>query len=120
MKTLVPLDRPMMSLIGLSISGDLGDYTLFKTRRGKLVAYPRTVAGEPPSAPQVAHRAAFAVLVHRWNAFTSEQRTAYEAASQQCSLMMTGHNLWIHCAFKQDEAEIRTIERLTGQTLERA
>jgi hypothetical protein len=117
MKTTVPLDRAMFTFLGLEISGDLGDFTMWRTRRGKIVCYPRTVPGEPPSAAQVVHRRHFRESVARWNLLSAPEKADYESASKACSLPMTGHNLWIRWTFAGTLGEARTIERISGFTL---
>jgi len=117
MKTIVPLDRAMFTFLGLEISGDLGDFTMWRTRRGKIVCYPRTVPGEPPSPAQVAHRQHFRESVNRWKLLTPQQKSDYESAALLCSLPMTGHDLWIRWTFAGTQSEARTIEHLSGIVL---
>lgn len=117
MRTLVPLDRAVFSFLGLEISGDLGDYTMWRTRRGKVVCYPRTVPGEPASPAQQLHRQHFRESLARWQLLSKQEKHDYELASLRCSLPMTGHNLWIRWTFAGNLDEARTIERLSGITL---
>lgn len=117
MKTTVPLDRAMFTFLGLEISGDLGDFTMWRTRRGKIVCYPRTVPGTVPSVAQQNHRQHFRESVARWNLLTPQQKADYESASKALSLPMTGHDLWIRWTFAGSLAEANTIQRLSGFTL---
>lgn len=114
MKTVVPLDRAMFTFLGLEISGDLADYTMWRTRRGRLVCYPRTVPGKPPSPAQQAHRARFAQACAAWAALPASARSAYEEAAKRCSLPMTGHNLWIRWTFTGDLHEALAIQSFSG------
>lgn len=104
----------MFGLLGMEISGDLGDYTLWRTRRGKIVCYPRTVPGKPPSPPQQAHRLHFAESVRRWHQLTPQQKADYERMANASSLCMTGHNLWIRWTFAGSRAEAETLMRTAG------
>ena len=117
MKTVVPLDRAMFTFLGLEISGDLGDFTMWRTRRGKIVCYPRTVPGKVPSVSQQNHRQHFRESVQRWNLLTKQQKADYESASLRCSLPMTGHDLWIRWTFAGCIGEAQTIERLARVAL---
>jgi hypothetical protein len=107
----------MFGLLGLEISGDLGDFTMWRTRRGKIVVYPRTVPGKVPSVAQQNHRQHFRESVQRWNALLPDEKDAYERASKTLSLPMTGHDLWIRWTFAGSLAEAETIQRLAGVAL---
>jgi hypothetical protein len=117
MRTITELDRAAFSFLGLEVSGDLADVTMWRTRRGKIVCYPRTVPGEPASPPQLLHRVHFFQSVERWKLLTPSQKADYEEAAKRCSLPMTGHNLWIRWTFAGNASEKATIERLSGITL---
>jgi hypothetical protein len=117
MRTIVPLDRAMFSFIGLAISGDVGDFTMWRTRRGRLVMYPRTVPGKVPSIGQQNHRQHFRESLGRWRLLSPQQRAAYEDVSLRLSLPMTGHNLWIRWTFAGSLAEAQTLQRLAGVVL---
>jgi len=107
----------MFTFLGLEISGDLGDVTMWRTRRGKIVCYPRTVPGKVPSIAQQNHRQHFRESVARWMLLTNCEKQHYEDASRKCSLPMTGHDLWIRWTFAGTIAEAQTIERLAGVKL---
>lgn len=50
-----------------------------------------------------------------WKATYPEERDEYERISLKASLACTGLNLWIHLSFNQDEQELETLNRLTGE-----
>lgn len=117
MRTIVPLDRAMFSLLGHTISGDLGDMTIWRTRRGRIVSYPRTVPGTVPSPPQQNHRAHFRESAARWKLLPAQARADYEAVSLRLSLPMTGYNIWIRWTFAGSKREAQTLMHQTGITL---
>lgn len=108
-----PLPFPP-SLLGLRVSGDLAEMTFFQTRRGKTVCYPATSPKEPPTTLQSAVRSRFAAAVTNWKNATPQTRLDYEQISLKASLCATGHNLWQHLSFTQDQAELNSLCRQTG------
>lgn len=103
--------------MGTTVSGDLGDYTIYTDRYGRKVAYPRSPPTKPPSESQVIQRARFAAAIADWIALAEDTRFDWERASLRSSICMTGHNLYIHFALVRHDRVRQTLERQTGLTL---
>lgn len=112
------LTPSLLNLLGIEISGDLGDLTLFRDRFGKLISFQKSPPNKPASALQQAQRARFQCLVRAWTSLPESQRAAYELASRSLSLMCTGHNVWMHVGLTGAYDELATIARLSKQSLE--
>lgn len=106
-----------LQCLALYVSGDLGDLTLYTTKRGLIVAFPRTSPDKPPSAAQVLQRNRFRAAVLSWQASTPTDRSNYEAVTQRLKLPLTGQNLWLHFAFTHDDAARNTLQRQSGLNL---
>lgn len=104
-------------IMGLIVSGDVADYTIYTDRHGRKVAFPIAPPKEPPSPLQVQHRARFRTAQQNWTALTAEQKAALELCTQRASLAMTGQNLYIAIALKNQTGLVATLERQTDLTL---
>lgn len=91
-------------------AGDLGDITLYQTKRGKIVAFPRIKPDKPASPAQKTQRYRFAQAMASWHNLTSAERAAYDLATHRLSICMTGLNLWIHFSLKWDAGVFATVE----------
>lgn len=109
--------RALLSLFGFMIWGDFGPLTMYRSKRGKIVAFAKTYPTGPPSDKQIEQRAAFSAAAIAWNALTSSQRDQWHLAAARASLCAHGYDLWIHWQLTADTSAIETLERQTGTTL---
>lgn len=107
------------NLIGLSVSGDFGDTTIYTNRRGKKVTFPRSPPTKPPSPLQQHQRARFRQAQANWAALTPQQQRDWELVTMKASLCLTGQNLAIHYALLPEDDFLVTLERQTGIALTR-
>jgi hypothetical protein len=105
------------SLLGLTVSGDLGDFTLYQRQDRAVVAYPRSPPKVPRTYLQAIQRSRFATAVANWLNADPAERDAYERATLRTALPATGHNLWISLSFSQDDELRDTISRQAGVLL---
>lgn len=103
--------------MGLHIGGDFGPLTFYKTKRGRLVWFPRAPPHAPPSDKQTVQRNQFRLAALMWTQLDSDQRRQWELASRRASLCMNGYDLFIHFATKPDQANQDTIARHTQTVL---
>ena len=111
------LPEKLFTLMGLHIGGDWGPLTFYKSKRGKLVWFPRSPPLAPPSSMQLAQRNRFRLAAELWPTLSDAQREQYELASRRASLCMTGYNLFVHFKTTPDDAAKTTIEHQTYTTL---
>lgn len=105
------------NLLGLQLSGDVGDVTIYTDRFNRKVAYPKAPPKEPPSTAQVALRNKFRLAVLDWKSQTDQVKENYEDATKLTSIVMTGLNVWVSVALTHRVDLLRTLERQTGLTL---
>lgn len=102
------------NLIGLSVSGDFADLTLYTDRFNRKVAFPKAPPEKPPTAQQTAQRSRFTQAQAAWKALDQSQKDSLEEATKKGSLVMTGQNLYISVALMNDTTALKTLERQTG------
>lgn len=105
------------NLIGLQVSGDWNEITIYTDKNGKKVAFPKAPPEKPPSPKQVHQRQRFKDAQAVWTAYTDEQKHAYENLCRVANVPMTGQNLVIHTALTNDATAIETLQRQTGITV---
>lgn len=111
-----PANR-LFSLFGLVIWGDFADLTLYRSKRGKVVFFPKTYPTGPGSPLQQAQRNRLKAAAADWIALTDAERSQWELASRRASLCSTGYNLYLHWQLTKDDSAIATLERQTHTTL---
>lgn len=109
--------RSLYTVLGLVAWGDLGPLTIYRSKRGQVVAFAKTWPHKPPSEAQTAQRQKFTDAAAAWQAFTADQRAQWETASRRASLCCSGYCLYVHWHLTADTKAIRTIERHTRTTL---
>jgi hypothetical protein len=103
--------------LGLIVSGDVDGYTIYTDMKGRKVAFPQAPPKEPPSPLQISHRARFRQAQEAWTALTVPEKEALELACQRASLAMTGQNIYIAIALKNQPGLVETLERQTDLAL---
>lgn len=104
-------------MLGLRVSGDLGEMTMYTTRHLRMVIYPKSPPQMPATPGQVRHRTRWAIAVENWKALPDYTRDEWERVSIEASLMMTGHNLWMHFSFSQDQESLASLNRQANASL---
>jgi len=118
-----PTELPEMAwavpwnLIGQTVSGDIGDLTIYTDRYGQKVAFPKAPPEKPPTFAQLWQRARFATAVRTWRELDEAARNLWEQMTLRLSLQMTGHNAWITCSFRHDEQLVETLRQQSGYPL---
>ena len=109
--------RNVLSCLGLVYSGDIGQLTVYRSKRGKLVVFKKTWPKEIPSAEQTVLRAKFTAAAEAWKALTPQARAQWELATRRTSLCMHGYDLFVHHQLVGDDMAIKAIERQSQTTL---
>lgn len=108
---------PVLSLLGLRPTGDLGGLTCYTSKRGKIVWFIKAPPTCPPSDWQSSQRNKFRFVAQAWNALPAATREQWHQAEVLSPLSITGYNLFVYWSLTGDDAAIATIERQTGTTL---
>ena len=104
-------------LMGIWVSGDIGGLTIYTDRFGRKVAFPKSPPQEPPSEAQVHQRDRFRRAQVAWKALTDAEKTQLEIASVRGSLVMTGQNLFMSVAMRDDNIALQTLAKQTDTIL---
>ena len=107
----------VINLIGLWISGDIGEYSCYTDRYGRKVFYYYTPPAKPPSPAQVRCRARFAESHRTWKSLTDLEKLALEDCSRKLSLRITGKNIWMSASLTHRDSQYLTLQRQSGITL---
>jgi hypothetical protein len=103
--------------IGFHLQGDLGPYTLYTTRRGKTVAYPRSPPTTPTTPRQQRLRNSWRVAAALWTQTTPADRAAWETAARAANYRLTGYNLFVHTITTTNKLAALHAERVANETL---
>lgn len=111
------LNNLLLGFAGLNVTGDVGPLTVYRSRRGALVFYPRMPALNPPSALQLVQRNRWTMAARMWKALLPDARANWERATKLAGLRCQGYNLFVFWASGGNPNIIRTITNNTGVEL---
>ena len=103
--------------MGIWVSGDVGDHTIYTDRFGRKVPFPKSPPKKPPSSKQDHQRERFRLAHVAWNALSTEEKQQLEVATIRGSIVMTGQNLFISVALNDTQDGLDTLARQTGTSL---
>jgi hypothetical protein len=107
-----PLKPPLIRYLGFRPTGDLGPFTLYTSRRRKLVFFPRSPPTSPASPRQLHQRNKFRNLAQAWNQTPETIRAAFRTAVKRCSLALTPFNLFLLVNMNPNHPSWTTLERI--------
>lgn len=111
-------DNKILALIGYSVTGDLGPWTFYRSKRGALVFFPRAPALNPPTHRQLVMRDHFKNAAFIWQTLTPTDRTAWMTLATRARLRVTGYNMFVYWRTTSDWSIIQTLMRQTGVTVQ--
>lgn len=107
----------LIGLLGLYPSGDLGPYTIYTSKRHKIVFFPKAPPKKPPTELQRRERAIFTSVAFLWRALPAATRADWKLATQRARLTISGYNLFTYYHSTKDREAIATVERHSGIAL---
>jgi len=102
------------SVLGLTVSGDLGGVTIYTDRYGQKTVYPFSPPKEPASPAQIRLRERFRQAHLAWRSLTAADKRNLEIAVNLASLCMTGQNVYISACLTNRAASLATLAAQTG------
>jgi hypothetical protein len=108
---------PDINMLGLQVSGDIGDVTIYQNKNFKHVTFPKDLHQESASPARVAQRNRFRSAQAQWSSLTDPQKNSLEEACRQLSMPLTGQNLYISTALTNDVPSYQTVANQSGITL---
>lgn len=101
-------------LLGLTVSGDVGPFTVYTDRFGKKVFFPKAPPKSPASDLQLLVRSRFMLAQTEYMSLSDADKLAYENLVRATNLCMTGQNLFIHVAMMHTFTFLDTLQRQAG------
>ncbi len=103
--------------LGWNATGDLGGLTAYTRRTGRTVWFVKSPPLKPPTYHQRVMRNRFRNIAVAWNALRPAARRSWMRAAHAARLRIGGYALYVWHAIHQDDGPIRTVERLSHETL---
>jgi len=100
--------------LGILIQGDIGPITMYRSKRGKLVAFAKAPPTEPASPLQRVYRGRWRSIAALWSGLPAATKAAWRQLALQAHLRITGYNLYMYVALTGDDATLETLVRTTG------
>lgn len=110
-------ERSLFNLFGFMIWGDFGPFTMYRSKRGKIVVFLKTWPDKPPSERQEQIRTAFKQGTAAWNELSQAQQEQWHLATTRLSLPLHGYDLFMHWKLQPDDSFVRTIQRQSNTAL---
>jgi hypothetical protein len=105
------------SMFGVEFSGDIGDWTCYRTKHGHPTFFLRAPPMEPPSPSQIVQRNRFKTAQHNWKLQTATVKRNWELLTLKSSLCLTGQNLWISCSLNDQSPLVAYLSAKAGVTV---
>lgn len=110
-------EKDFFHLFGFIVWGDFDGVTMYRNRKGKMVAFAKTWPEHLPRPAIIAQKAKFKAASQDWVALSAEAKRNWEAVTKRLSLTMTGYNLFMHYKLQPDLAALATLEHQSGISL---
>jgi len=104
----------LFHLMGMVAWGDIGPFTMYKNKNGKVVVFLKTIPGKPASELQTHYRNRFAAGCILWQMLSPSERDDWNLATSRLSIPLTGHNLFLSFILRPDDQALATINRQSG------
>lgn len=88
--------------INVGIAGDVGPFTAWTTKHGKVVFIRRAPPDKPPSQAQVKMRLRFRLAFMNWKSLPVEEKEKWKKIVSDNKLCLSAHNLYISLSLTPD------------------
>ncbi len=109
--------KKQRKLLGFNLTGDLGPYTIYTSRRAGSVWFDKSPPLSPPSIHQIHQRNRFRIAAMNWRALAQGTRDDWNNAASRSQLYVHGYQLWTFWILRRDRPAIATVERQSNVTL---
>lgn len=101
-------------LMGLNIQGDIGPFTCYKSRKKRIIWFPKAPPEKPPSLLQRLNHDRWSAAAQFWRNLTPAARSNWTLLAHQANLRISGYNLFLYWFVKNDRSIVDTLIRHTG------
>lgn len=101
----------LFNVMGFNATGDLGGFTLYTNKKGKLVWFIKAPPTTPPTYYQDIKRNYFRRAAAAWARMPDELKKRWEQVTKRLSLRLTGYDLWVFWYTCSDDLALRTLQR---------
>ena len=108
---------PAYNVIGFNPTGDIGDFTVYTSRRRGAVWFLKSPPKKPASYKQLHQRNRFRLIAELWRSLDQSTRDNWRNAALKATLHISGYALFVVYQQKRDPALIETIEMQSGISL---
>lgn len=81
---------------GLFPTGDWSLWTIYTTKRHKVVSFLRSPPTEPPSPAQLRQRNRWTAIAHQWSSLGRQGQDPWKLAAARAHLRITAFNLYLY------------------------
>jgi hypothetical protein len=104
--------------LAIAMAGDVGPFTTYTNKNGRIVFFPRSPPEKPASDAQLAQRQKFRDVAAAWKALTPAKRADWNKVQYTAHLSITGYDLFTWWKLGGDtDQKLATIARQGGVTL---
>lgn len=111
MRTIAP---SIWQYFGLVTNGDLGPYTFYRSKRGRLVVFLKTWPADPATYHQQINRNRWRHAATRWRGLGADTRKLWKILATAANLSISGYNLYMHYITGHGTETVKTCQRLTN------
>jgi hypothetical protein len=104
----------MHCYLGLIVNGDLAGVTIYTSRRGHVVMFPKAPPLNPPTISQLSNRAGFRQAAALWRQQTTATKRKWARAVQIAGLRVGGYNAFVSYVVKPQTGYVQTVEHQSG------
>lgn len=104
----------LFTYMGFRLSGDLGKYTMYTYCRRRPVFFLKSPPLTPATAAQIRQRNRFRIVGYYWRSLGPVRQALWQQLAFRARLNITGYNLFLYFAIKQDYVYLKLLIARTG------
>lgn len=102
----------IFQFLGVLTNGDLGPFTFYTSRRGRLVFFPKSWPKDPATFHQTLYRNRWKHAAIRWRGLSQDLRRDWERMAKRAHLTISGYNLFMFYILGKGTKVVETIQRV--------
>lgn len=107
----------LLPLAGMNLQGDVGGLTVYQSKRGPIVSFPKAPPKMPPSVLQSTFRNMWRMYGQIWRTLTEAERQQWRLTAARLRLRTSGAGLFYSFMRTQDRTTLATYARLARTVL---